>query len=200
VQVAAGATATVEVTLDLTVHREEIVVSAGADPSALADVAQPVGILAGEDLANAARATLGETLATQPGVSSTSFGQGASRPIIRGQGGNRVRILENGVTSSDASDTSPDHAVSLEPLAAEKLEVVRGPATLLYGSNAIGGVVNVLDQRIPDHLPGRPIEGDLSLVGTTNADERSGAVALGGRLGSNVAWRASGFRRETDPY
>jgi iron complex outermembrane receptor protein len=199
VVLAAGETATLEVVLDLSVHAEEVVVTTTAEAAALADVAQPIGVLAGDELAAASRGSLGETLATQPGVSATSFGAGASRPIIRGQGGNRVRILENGVGSGDASNTSPDHAVALEPLAAEKIEVVRGPATLLYGSNAIGGVVNLLDDRIPDHLPGAPITGIVSLGGGSNAEERSGAADLSGELGS-FAWRAAGFRREADDY
>ena len=199
VTVAAGSAAAVEVVLDLAVHSEEISVTASAEAAALSELAQPVGVLAGGELAEAARSSLGETLSTQPGVSSTSFGAGASRPVIRGQGGNRVRILENGIASSDASDTSPDHAVGLEPMSADKIEVVRGPATLLYGSNAIGGVVNVLDERIPDHLPAKALEGSVSLVGASNADERTGAAELGGALG-RLAWHASGFRRETDDY
>lgn len=199
VSVAAGGDAAVEVELDLAVHSEEIVVTASPEAAALSDLAQPVGVLTGEELAESSRASLGETLATQPGVSSTSFGAGASRPVIRGQGGNRVRILENGVGSSDASNVSPDHAVAIEPLSAERIEVVRGPATLLYGSNAVGGVVNILDHRIPDHLPGAPLEGSVGLVAATNADERAGSVELGGALGQ-LAWHASGFRRESDDY
>ena len=120
---------------------------------ALSDVAQPVTVLTGEELASRTAPTLGETLASQPGVSSTYFGPGASRPVIRGLGGDRIRVLEHGVGAGDASSTSPDHAVSIEPVAAETIEVVRGPATLLYGSSAVGGVVNVLDGRIPDRGP-----------------------------------------------
>lgn len=199
VDVGAGLTSRPEVVLDLAVHAEEIVVTASPEASALSALAQPVGVLAGEELAEAARNSLGETLATQPGVSSTSFGSGSSRPVIRGQGGNRVRILENGVGSGDASDTSPDHAVALEPVAAERIEVVRGPATLLYGSNAIGGVVNVLDSRIPDHLPGTALTGSVNLVGASNADERTGSLELGGGI-DRIAWNATAFRREAGDY
>lgn len=197
--VAAGETASLDVTVDLAIHREEIVVTVGTEAQSLADVAQPVGVLAGEELAQAARASLGETLAQQPGVSSTSFGAGASRPVIRGQGGNRIRILENGIGSTDASDVSPDHAVALEPIDAEKIEVVRGPATLLDGSNAIGGVVNVLDGHIPEYLPSEPLTGTVSLIGASNADERAGDAELSGALG-RVAWNASGFKRDTKSY
>ena len=199
VAVAAGAVATVAVVLDLAVHDEEIVVTASPQAAALSDLAQPVGVLAGEDLAAAARPSLGETLATQPGVSATSFGAGASRPVIRGQGGNRVRILENGVGSGDASDTSPDHAVAIDPTSADRIEVVRGPATLLYGSNAIGGVVNVLDDRIPDHLAGVPLTGSAQLVAASNAGEATGGFELGGSR-ERIAWNASGFRRDTGDY
>ena len=98
-------------------------------------------------------------------MSSTYFGPGASRPVIRGLGGDRIRVLEDGVGAGDASSTSPDHAVSIEPVAAETIEVVRGPATLLYGSSAVGGVVNVLDGRIPDRAPDHTLGGTLDLLG-----------------------------------
>ncbi len=199
VTIESGKSVTVELQLDLVIHGDDVVVTANPDARTLSEVAQPASVLSGEDLAREARSSLGETLAQQPGVSSTSFGAGASRPVIRGQGGNRIRILENGVESGDVSDTSPDHAVALEPLDADKVEVVRGPATLLYGSNAIGGVVNVIDGRIPEHLPGAPIEGAVSLVGASNADERSADVSLDGGVGS-VAWHASGFDRKAGDY
>jgi iron complex outermembrane receptor protein len=199
VRVASGEAASVALTLDLVIHGDEVVVTATADPRTLSDLAQPVSVLSGDELALSARPSLGETLAEQPGVHSTFFGAGASRPVIRGQGGNRIRILENGVDSGDVSDTSPDHAVAADPFSAEKIEIVRGPATLLYGSNAIGGVVNLIDDRIPEYLPGTPIEGTVSLVGSSNAEERGGGVTLGGGAGK-VAWNASGFRRETDDY
>lgn len=199
ITVLAGELATADLDLDLVVHGEEIVVTGSPDARTLSDLAQSVGILAGNELAVAARSSLGETLAQEPGVNSTSFGAGASRPIVRGQGGNRIRILENGVDSGDVSDTSPDHAVALEPLDAEKIEVVRGPATLLYGSNAIGGVVNLIDDRIPEYLSGEPVEGQISLVGTSNAGEATGAASLGGSLGK-VAWHASGFHTEAGDY
>ncbi|MEZ5331080.1 MAG: TonB-dependent receptor [Thermoanaerobaculia bacterium] len=199
VDVAAGETATVSLTLDLVIHGDEVVVTASADPRTLSELAQPVGVLTGDELTLSARPSLGETLSDEPGVHSTFFGAGASRPVIRGQGGNRIRILENGVDSGDVSDTSPDHAVAVDPFSADKVEVVRGPATLLYGSNAIGGVVNVIDDRIPEYLPTNPIEGSVSVVGSSNANERGGGVDLGGG-GGKVAWSLSGFKRETDDY
>ncbi len=197
--VIADETTEIEIPLDLSIHGDELVVTATADARTLADLAQAVGVLSGDELAIAARGSLGETLSTQPGVNSTFFGAGASRPVVRGQGGNRIRILENGVDSGDVSDTSPDHAVALDPLSAEKIEVVRGAATLLYGSNAIGGVVNVIDDRIAEYRSARAIEGQVQLVGGSNADERTGTVAVGGSVGA-LAWRAGGFNRTSDDY
>ncbi|HET6342314.1 MAG TPA: DUF2012 domain-containing protein [Gemmatimonadota bacterium] len=149
VEVTSGARIRQDLVLDLLFHAEPITVTAGPGSRGLEDVVQPVGVLEGRDLAARREATLGETLSDEPGVSSTYFGPGASRPVIRGLGGDRIRILEGGVGTGDASTTSPDHAISHDPLSAERIEIVRGPATLLYGSSAIGGVVNVIDGRIP---------------------------------------------------
>jgi len=161
---------------------------------------RPSSSLSGLDLAKAAESSLGETLKGELGVTSTYNGPGASRPLIRGFGGDRVRVLEGGVGSGDVSGQGPDHAVGLEPLAAERIEVVRSPATLLYGSSAVGGVVNVLDKKIPREIPDAPLEGSLTTLGGTVADERTGALELNGRLGSSLAWHASGLRRATDDY
>ncbi|OYW88212.1 MAG: TonB-dependent receptor, partial [Sphingobium sp. 32-64-5] len=108
------------------------------------DVLAGVSVLSGEKLARDLRGTIGETLARQPGVSATSFGPNASRPILRGLQGERVRVLTDGIGSFDVSNTSVDHAVAINPLTAERVEVLRGPAALLYGSSAIGGVINVI--------------------------------------------------------
>lgn len=112
-----------------------------------------VSILAGTPLARETRPTLGETLARLPGVSSTYFGPNAARPVLRGLQGERVRVLTDGIGSFDVSNTSVDHAVALSPFAADRIEVIRGPEVLLYGSSAIGGVVNSLDRRIPRGVP-----------------------------------------------
>lgn len=200
VEVAAGEEAQVEVHLEITTIREELVVTATADPRRQLDVAQPTSVLSGEELETRSGTTLGETLSEQPGVTSSYFGPGAGRPIIRGFGGDRIRVLEGGLGSADASSTSPDHAVSSDPMAAERIEVIRGPATLLYGSSAVGGVVNVLNQRIPDFLPEEALTGSLHLRGGSVADERSGSVELGGALGGRFAWHADYLKRETDDY
>jgi iron complex outermembrane recepter protein len=199
VVVPAGGTAEVAFALDLTVHREEIVVTASPDVRSTYEIAQPTSVLSGEELQRRLQPTLGETLSREPGVTSTSFGQGSSRPVIRGLGGDRIRVLESGIGSGDASTTSPDHAVSVDPLAAERIEVLRGPATLLYGSSAVGGVVNVIDERIPDSLPDERVSGIVELRGGSVADERGGIASFNGSLG-RIAWHADYLRRETDDY
>ncbi len=123
--------------------------------SGLFELVQPADVLSGRRLAQQRAGSLGETLNGLPGVSATSFGPGASRPIIRGLDGERIRIMQNSIATLDASSLSFDHAVPNDPLAAERIEIVRGPAAVLYGGNAVGGVVNVIDNRIPD----RPLSG-----------------------------------------
>lgn len=199
VSVTAGATADAPLTLDLLFHRDEIVVTASPDARSRYELAQATSVLAEEELARRLQPTLGETLNREPGVTSTFFGQGASRPVIRGLGGDRIRILEGGLGTGDASTTSPDHAVSVDPLAAERIEVLRGPATLLYGSSAVGGVVNVIDNRIPEEVPSERIGGKVELRGGTVADERSASAVLQGGAG-RVAWHLDLLKREADDY
>lgn len=137
-------------------------------------------VLEGEALTREVRGTIGETLARQPGVTATFFGPNASRPILRGFDGERVRILTDGIGSFDVSNTSVDHAVAINPLNATRVEVVRGPASLLYGSGAIGGVVNVTDRRIAREIPDEFAH--IDAIGTLASvnDERSisGSVDL----------------------
>jgi iron complex outermembrane recepter protein len=196
VQVGEGE-ARLDIRLDVSVHQEAVVVTAQSDARALSDVAQPVTVLTGEELALRTQPTLGETLASQPGVSSTYFGPGASRPVIRGLGGDRIRVLEHGVGVGDASNTSPDHAVSIEPVAAETIEVVRGPATLLYGSSAVGGVVNVLDGRIPDRAPDHKLAGTLDLIGASVNEEWSGGASIKAGAGP-IVFHGGFARRKTE--
>lgn len=198
VVVAAGGTAKVEVLLSRVAHGQDIVVSVG-QVRREAETFQATDVVTGDELAREGEASLGETLDGRPGITSTSFGQGASRPVIRGLGGDRVRILEDGVGTGDASSTSPDHAVGLEPGGADRIEIVRGPATLLYGSSAIGGVVNVIDRRIPTEPPSGPVAGRATVRGGTVADERFGSAEVGGSLG-RIAWRVSALGRDTDDY
>jgi iron complex outermembrane receptor protein len=177
-EVEAGRETRLDVTLDVDVHHEVVIVTADADPRSAHELTRPVSVLEGSALRLQMEPTLGETLSDLPGVSSSYFGPGASRPVIRGVGGDRIRVLEDGIGSFDASSTSPDHAVSFDPIGAERVEVVRGPATLLYGSSAVGGVVNVIDQRVPDSTSDRFVHGALDVALGSVADERSGAAAV----------------------
>lgn len=199
VQVTAGGTTEVVLALDPLYHMEALVVTAGPEALRTSELYQAAGVLGGRELARKAQPTLGETLAGEPGVSSTYFGPGASRPLIRGLGGDRVRILESGVGVGDASNTSPDHAVSIDPGSASQIEVVRGPATLLYGSSAIGGVVNVVDERIPTEVGGARVRGHVQALGGTVADERSLSGEAGGHTGP-LAFNIRGEHRTTGDY
>ena len=176
---------------------EELFVTAAPHSQRRFDVIQGTSVLEGEALQSSIRGTIGETLAQEPGISSSYFGPGASRPIIRGLDGPRVRVLMNGIGAIDASSTSPDHAVAGEPLLAERIEVVRGAGTLLYGSSAIGGVVNIQDGRIPSRLPEDGLDG--AVVGTfaSAAAEKSIAGALTAGVGP-VALRAEGAFRDAN--
>ncbi len=124
------------------------------------DILSGTSVVTGAELTRELRPTIGETLARQPGVSATSFGPNASRPVLRGFQGERVRVLTDGIGSLDASSTSVDHAVAINPLTAERIEVLRGPSALLFGSAAIGGVVNVIVARIPRRIPDEPFHAE----------------------------------------
>ncbi|MDB5690917.1 MAG: TonB-dependent receptor [Sphingomonas bacterium] len=161
------------------------------------DVLGGTSVLQGAELTQSLRPTIGETLQRLPGVSATSFGPNASRPVLRGLQGERVRVLTDGIGSIDVSNTSVDHAVVINPLLAERVEVLRGPAALLYGSSAIGGVVNVLDKRIPRRLPDEPVHVDL--IGTLGSAsrERSGGGAIDAPLGDRIVLHADGSYLKT---
>ncbi|PNU05608.1 TonB-dependent receptor [Novosphingobium guangzhouense] len=155
----------------------EIIVT-GLLPTKRQDMLSSVAVVQGKDLAQAMRPSIGETLEHEPGVSATSFGPSASRPVLRGLQGERVRVLTNGLGSIDVSNTSVDHAVVVNPLLAERIEVLRGPQSLLYGSSAIGGVVNVIDKRIPNSVPDEPIHVDAMGTYGSAANERSGSASV----------------------
>ncbi|MDB6128909.1 MAG: TonB-dependent receptor [Verrucomicrobiales bacterium] len=174
-----------------------VVVTASPLPSSLFDLAQPVNVLSGEKLQNSLAATLGETLGREPGITSSYYGPNASRPVIRGLDGDHIRLLQNGVGTMDVSAASVDHAVSQDPLSVTKIEVVRGPAALLYGPTAVGGVVNVLDNRIPDTRIDSPVTGRVEARYTSPDNGRSGSGVLeGGYKGLN--YHLDGFEREND--
>jgi iron complex outermembrane recepter protein len=186
-------------TAQSTVPVTEIRVTAlGIDESADLIVA-PFDVLGRDELLNRA-GTLGDLLNGLTGVHADSFGGGASRPVIRGQTAPRTKILSDGNSILDASDVSPDHAVTVDPLLAQRIEVLRGPATLLYGGGAIGGVVNVLDDKIPTAMPEKGYEGFAALRGNTVADEKAGAISLTGRATDNIALHFESSLRDTDDY
>jgi len=142
-----------------------------------AEVVSNVAVLAGESFITRRQATLGDTLTSLPGVSSDTFGGGASRPVIRGQTAPRVRVLADGASLLDASEVSPDHAITTEPLLLRGIEILRGPSALLYGGGAIGGAVNLIDQRVPTEAPDG-VEGAAEARLGTADDERAGVVGV----------------------
>ena len=156
----------------------EIVVTAKPLARTVEQLAQPTAVLAGDALTLEQSSSIGETLAEQSGVSSTYFGPIASRPVIRGQSGERVEMLANGLSALDASALSEDHAVPIDSIVADSVEIVRGPATLLHGSSAGGGIVNVVDSRIHRVLPKLPLSGTVSLSSNSATKGRRGAVKL----------------------
>lgn len=176
---------------------DPVVVTATPLGSNLFELVNPVNVLSGQGLRRKVQPTLGETLAEEVGVSSTYFGPNASRPIIRGLGEDRIVVLQNGVSVLDASSISPDHAVSLEPLLMERVEVVRGPAAVMYGGNAVGGVVNVTDARIAQEGVAKPLNGAAELRYNSVSTDRAAAARLdvGNR---RFVLHADGFVRTTD--
>ena len=160
-------------------------------------LARPVSVLAGEALDAAKGATLGETIGQLPGVHSASFGSGVGRPVIRGQDGPRVQVLSNGLSTLDASSLSADHATGVEPFLADQIEVLKGPATLLFGSGAMGGAVNLADGRIARELPGRALSGRAELRGGSVNDERTGMFRLDGVAHGDWVLHVDGLVRNT---
>ena len=156
----------------------------------------PVSILSGRELSLNRAATLGETLNTLPGVAASSFGPNASRPVIRGLDAERVRIMQNGVGILDASSLSFDHAVAIDPLVIEQIDVVRGPAALLYGGSAVGGVVNAIDHRIPTEPVNGIIGRTEARVGGPDNQRNAGAVVDVGN--GQFAMHADAYKRKTD--
>jgi iron complex outermembrane receptor protein len=157
-----------------------------------------VTVLQGTDLTRELRGTIGETLSRQAGVSSTSFGPNASRPILRGFQGERIRILNDGIGSFDVSNTSVDHAVVINPQLAERIEVLRGPASLLYGSSAIGGVVNIVDKRIPREVPTEPVHLDVLGSFGSAATERNISGVVEVPVTDKIVLHADGSFAESD--
>lgn len=176
-------------------YMEEVVVTAPFKTTA-AETMQPINVLTGEALLEEIADTLGETLKGEIGINSASFGSGVGHPIIRGHTGNRIGVLQNGVGTTDVSNQSPDHAEGVEVSFANRIEIIRGPASLLYGSGAIGGVINVIDRRIPETIPSKP----AVIVEHTYNDNTSGDRTMF-RLDAgtgNFAFHLEGFQRSSD--
>lgn len=163
------------------------------------DFAQSVTVLSGEELERKKASSIGETVKDELGVSSTFFSQGSSRPIIRGLGSNRVRVLENGIDSLDASSTSEDHPVTIEPYTADQVEIIRGPSTLRFGPGAIGGVVNVINKRLPQSLTDEKLEVDVGLEHNSVNDGNTMSLQLDGTI-NNFVWHLDGLDRDTNDY
>ena len=163
------------------------------------EMTTPVTVLEGDELVRRREATLGETLNSEPGITSSHFGAGASRPIIRGMDGPRVKVLSDGAELHDASTLSPDHAVVSEPMLATQIEVLRGPSALVYGNGAVGGVVNVLDGKVPTAIPQKGYEGSAELRANSGAGEGAGAFSLTGGAG-NLAVHVEGVARDAGDY
>ena len=184
---------------------EDVIIVTGSPLSATTgESLVGVSVIGGEELANNLTGSLGETLKKTPGLSSTFFGPGASRPVIRGQGGDRIRILDNGIGSIDASAASPDHATSVEPAMASRIEIIRGSGLLRFGSSASGGVINVIDGRIPDDIPGGRYEG-AARVGYSSVDDGTEAAAgidvlLGNFSGGSLVAHVDTTYRKTNDY
>lgn len=177
----------------------DIMVTASVLGQTADETATPVITLVGEDLIHRRQATLGETLAGQPGINFDNFGGGASRPIIRGQTAPRVQALTDGANIQDASTISPDHAVTTEPLLLRGIEVLRGPAALLYGGGAIGGAVNLLDDRVPTTIPENGISGVAEGRLGTADDERTLVGGITAGVGS-FAFHVEGVNRSSNDY
>jgi iron complex outermembrane receptor protein len=180
-------------------HIEHIVVTGAPIEHDRDELAVPVDRIDRDELLDTVGATLGETLAVRPGISTSGFTGGASRPVIRGQDAFRTEVTEDGLPTQDVSRESPDHAVPVNPLAIERIEVVRGPATLRYGGGASAGVVNAITNRVPDQLPGQLITGEFFGALDSVADRRDASLTLDGEAGP-VAWHVDGLYRKADDY
>lgn len=175
---------------------EEIIVT--AHPLAGDGLSQPSDVLDSEELERKVVDNIGATVGNEPGVHNSAYGVGAGRPVIHGLGGARVRIMEERIDTLDVSVSSGDHAVTVDPYIVERVEILKGSSTLLYGSGAIGGVVDVQTDRIPHEVP-EGLEGSFGLQGSDNGDGRNASLRLDGG-GGNIAWHLDAFTRESDDY
>lgn len=176
---------------------QEVVITATPLRTTALETAQPVLLLGGDLLRRSLATNLGDTLANQAGLSSTSFGPIASRPVIRGQGGLRVQLYQDGAEALDVAALSDDHAVSIDPAVADRIEVLHGPAALMYGSASAAGAINVVTDRLPLQSADQAIATRVELRGDSANDERAVALRSGGDLGSGWQWRFDGFSKSS---
>ncbi len=162
------------------------------------DILSGTSALSGEELAAETQGQIGDMLTSLPGVSATSFGPGASRPVLRGFQGNRVAVLTDGIGNIDASNTSADHAVTIDALTTERIEVLRGPAVLLFGGQAVGGAVNVIDKRIPRAVPEEVIHVDAQMGYASAAREYSGGTSVDVPIGDRFVVHVDGSYRNSN--
>ena len=197
VAVSAAGEPPVIVTVDPELHFQEVV-SVGPEARSQFEAFQPTTVLGGQELTKALESSLGATLESQPGMAARSFGPAPARPVVRGLDGDRVLILQDGQRTGDISSQSGDHGVTINPAAARSIEVVRGPATLLYGANAVGGLVNV----ITDDIPTRPVTGasgndTFDLASSAGEAAGAGAIQVGN---GRFALTAGGSAQRTDDF
>lgn len=176
---------------------ESIIVTANPLERSANELVQPINVILGDTLLRKLQPTIGETLNSEIGIRSSYYGPAASRPVIRGLDGDQINIMQNGINNLDTSNTSVDHNVAIDPLSIEKIEIVRGPAALLYGSKAVGGVVNIIDNRIPNQPIKEKITGVTDVIYNSVNNERSGSVLLEGGL-DDYSWHLNSFKRSTD--
>ena len=144
--------------------------------------------------------TIGDALAGELGVSSNQYGSGSSRPVIRGQDGARVKVLQHASETADVSTLSPDHAVTVDPILAKQVEIIRGPSTLLYSAGTVGGLVNVTDNKIPTQMPKDGLEGTAGLRYNSGSDEKLASAGITAGIGKNFALRVEGSKRKANNY
>ena len=211
VTVTAGGTATADFTLSLSPVREEVTVTAPAvGAAATLQTFNAVTTVDSLQIAREAPSTIGEALEHEPGVANRSFGPGASRPVIRGFGGDRVLIIEDGIRTGDLSATSDHHGMTIDPSSAERIEIVRGPATLLYGSSVVGGLINIITPHAayrnlltpPESYGDSLTDGTRGQMGTDfgSANRQAGTYANLQHSRGNLLYWASGGRRQTGDY
>ena len=176
---------------------EEVVVT--AHPLSGEGISQASKVLVGEELERKLASNIGATLAQEPGIHSAQFGSAVGRPVIHGLGGPRVRVMEDRIDSLDLSVTSADHAVTIEPFVAERIEILKGSSTLLYGSGAIGGVIDIHTARIPHALPESLLSGGVETRFNDNTNGQTSSAKLNGSVG-NLAWHLDGTRKAGDDY